>query len=206
MSYSGELHIAPGTSAGGCIQQALKLPPGALLDNQDLLSCGPLLPMRALQEWQHQREQYARILYPDFDFSFSDFHRDLLSNAHRIREAESVTLWVGTGLAEQLLLAWMPQLFRLLSVDLQKLRLIQFCHDPDGGQEVQSVGILHPEKLKPHPAAAPLEEAVVADHALSRLATTASSRGAAAGWGSSCQPRQGVVCRYSFYAVPTRRF
>ena len=86
-----ELHIAPGTAAGGSIKQALNLPAGNLLDNQDLLSCGPLHPLRTLDEWRRNREEYLRTLYSEFQFSFADFHRDLLTNTRTVLEAESVT-------------------------------------------------------------------------------------------------------------------
>jgi Domain of unknown function (DUF1835) len=158
MSDSRELHIAPGTAAGGCVKQALNLPAGNLLDNQDLFSCGPLLPLRTLDEWIRIREGYLRALYTDFQFSFAEFHRDLLTNTKTVLEAKSVTVWVGTGLAEQLFLAWMPQFLRLLEIDVVKLRVIQFSSDPSNGDEIQSVGILNPDKLKAHPAAEPLDE------------------------------------------------
>ena len=131
--------------------QALNLPSGNLLDNQDLLSCGPLHPLRTIDEWRRNREEYLRTLYAEFQFSFADFHRDLLTNTRILLEAESVTVWVGTGLAEQLLLAWMPQFLRVLGIDLEKLQVIQFSNDPNNGEEIQSVGILSPDKLKEHP-------------------------------------------------------
>jgi hypothetical protein len=82
-----------------------------------------------------------RTLYPEFEFSFANFHRDLLTNTQRVREAGSVTLWIGTLLAEQLFLSWMVQLFRVLDIDPEKLRVIQFSHDPITGEEIQTVGI-----------------------------------------------------------------
>ena len=173
MSNRRELHIAPGTAAGGSIQHALNLPAGSLLDNQDLLSCGPLHPLRTLDEWRHIREEYLRTLYAEFPFSFAEFHRDLLTNSKIVREAETVTVWVGTGLAEQLLLAWMPQFFRLLGIDLEKLQVIQFSNDPNKGYEIQSVGILGPDKLKEHPPAAPLGEGALASLDAAWAAVTA---------------------------------
>jgi len=144
------------------MKQALNLPSGRLLDNQDLLSCGPLPPLRTLDEWRRIREDYLQTLFPEFPFSFANFHRDLLTNTQTIQEAESVTVWVGTGLAEQLLLVWMPQLFRLLEIDLQKLRVIQFSYDPNKGEEIQALGVLNPDKLRAHPPAEPLDEAALA--------------------------------------------
>ena len=142
--------------------QALNLPSGNLLDNQDLLSCGPLHSLRTIDEWRRNREEYLRTLYAEFQFSFADFHRDLLTNTRILLEAESVTVWVGTGLAEQLLLAWMPQFLRVLGIDLEKLQVIQFSNDPNNGEEIQSVGILSPDKLKEHPPPMSLGEGALA--------------------------------------------
>lgn len=89
MSDCRELHIAPGDSAGGCLKQALNLPQGGLLNKQDLLSCGPLPPLRPLDEWRRIREEYWQTLSPELPFSFADFHRDLLTNTQTIQQAES---------------------------------------------------------------------------------------------------------------------
>ena len=175
ISKRRELHIAPGTAAGGCMKQALNLPPCTLLDNQDLLSCGPLPPLRTLDEWRRIREEYLRSLYSEVQFSFSEFHRDLLTNTKTVLEAESVTIWVGTGLAEQLLLAWTPQFFRLVGIDLQKLRVIQFSNDPSTGEEIQSVGILNPNQLEAHPPAAFLEGDALASLDTAWAAVTANN-------------------------------
>ena len=163
MSDARELHIAPGTAAGGCLVQAFNLAADELLSSQDCLSCGPLLPLHDLDEWRRLREGYLRTLYlDDPEFSFEAFHRDLLTNTHTLAHAERITIWIGTGLTEQLLLAWIPQFLRLLEIDLQKLRVIQFEHDPINNAEVQSVGILDPEKLKAHPPAVTLNAIALA--------------------------------------------
>lgn len=175
MSYSRELHIAPGGAAAGCIKQALNLSPGELVVNDDLLSCGPLIPLRSLDEWRLKREEYLRTFYPTNGFSFADAPYDLLTNPASLREAKSVTLWIGTGLEEQLLLVWVPQLFRLLNVDLQKLRVIQFSRDPTSGGEIQGIGLLSPDKLKVHPDAWPLDEAALASLDKAWSAVTAST-------------------------------
>jgi hypothetical protein len=173
MFHSRELHIAPGTSAGGCMKQAFNLPAGSLLDDQDLLSIGPLPPLRTIDEWRRIRQEYLQTLYPEFPFSFADFQRDLLSNTQSLREANSVTLWIGTGLAEQLLLSWMVQLFRVLGIDPEKMRVIQFSHDPITGDEIQSTGMLNPEALKAHPPAISLNEAALASLVAAWSAVTA---------------------------------
>lgn len=159
---SRQLHIAPSASAGGCLKQALNLPSDQLLDNDDLLSCGPLLPMRSLAEWIKMREDYAQPLYAGFEFKLAGFPRDLLSQTEIVRDAESITLWVGTGLAEQLLLVWMPQFLRLIDVDPERLRVIQFSTVPNHLPEIQSVGLLNPDRLKDHPTPARIDRSSMA--------------------------------------------
>ena len=103
MSNHRELHIVNGSSAAGIVRQALGLSRDDLISHDDLLSCGPLFPLRSIDEWRSQRENYLRTLYP-FEFYFDSVNRDLLSCAEDLRHADRVTLWLGTGLAEQLLL------------------------------------------------------------------------------------------------------
>ena len=144
------------------MQYAFNLPAGSLLVNQDLLSIGPLPPLRTIDEWRRIREEYSRTLYPEFQFSFAGFHRDLLSNTQSVLDAKSVTLWIGTGLAEQLLLCWMVQLFRIIGADPENMRVVQFFHYPNSSEEVQSLGMLNPEELQMHPSPTSLDKASLA--------------------------------------------
>jgi hypothetical protein len=162
MSQERSIMLAPGTATAGSMIQGLNLPEGTLLVFQDLLSIGPLQPRDTLEEWRTLRENYLRSLDPDPLFRFADFRRDLFTNPETLIEAEVVSVWIGTGLGEQLLLAWMPQLFRLLGRDLPKLEVVQFVYDEEAGFETQSVGVLSPEQLKAHPPAQLLDGTSVA--------------------------------------------
>ncbi len=147
-----EIHIAPGLSAAGSLRQALSLSPDSILASEDFLSCGPLVEFRSLNEWRVLRETYWGNVY-DAEFLFSDSKRDLLTNTAALRDAESLMLWIGKGLAEQLFLSWIVQLLRLLSVDLQRLRVIQFERYADRDLEIWGLGILDPTQLVAHPQA-----------------------------------------------------
>jgi Domain of unknown function (DUF1835) len=160
MTYRRELHIVNGSSAAGIIKQAFALPRESLLVHDDLLSCGPLFPLRSISEWQKQREKYLRTLYR-FEFSFDSVHRDVLSGTQDLRDAEHLTLWLGTGLAEQLLLAWLIQLFRVIDVDYNKLRIIQFSTDPQRHYEILGIGMLNTDRLKAHPKPSSLDEVAI---------------------------------------------
>jgi hypothetical protein len=130
--------------------------------NHDVLSCGPLTPLTSLAEWQRLRETYQRTLdYADRPpFSFASQGRpDLVTSAPVLREAAAIVLWVGTGVAEQLLLAWVVQLLRLLQIDPARLRVIQFTQHPASPEfEVYGLGLLDTAALAAHPPAVGVDD------------------------------------------------
>jgi uncharacterized protein DUF1835 len=150
-----EVHIAPGLSAAGSLRQALRLSPDSILANQDVLSCGPLPLFRSVEEWRVRREAYWGNIYQG-DISFAESKQDLLTNSSIVHEAESIALWIGKGLAEQLLLCWMVQFVRMLNVNPQRLPVIQFERDANRNREIWGLGILNPTQLKAHPPPQPL--------------------------------------------------
>jgi uncharacterized protein DUF1835 len=146
-----EVHIAPGSSAAGCMKQAMGLKPRTLLVSQDSLSCGPLPSLKSLEEWQRVRAQYWRSLYLDGRAFELEPEFDVIRNADALRDSESIVLWIGTGTAEQLLLAWMVQLLRALNIAPPRLRVIQFGREPTKGFEIVGLGMLNSGQLRAHP-------------------------------------------------------
>src|SRR5687768_7215321 len=89
------VHVLQGLSAAGCFFQAMRPNRGDLLANEDVLSCGPLLPFQSLEQWAGIREAYWHSLLPSgYE---TPLHRDLSANAEALREAESIVLWLGLG-------------------------------------------------------------------------------------------------------------
>jgi len=173
LKADAEIHIAPGPSAGGCLQAGLALPRELLLINNDVLSCGPLPSLDSLDDWRNVREAYLRSFDPeDLGFTFADQDRDLLSNTERLRAAGTITLWIGTGLAEQLLLVWLVAFLQRSGVDAAKLQIVQF--ERHRNSEVVSVGILHPPAFKEHPVSVTLDDAAMREAAEAWTAVTAS--------------------------------
>ena len=151
------IHIIHGDSAAGCLEQALRPASGDILVAYDDLSCGPLPGLDPLDSWRRVREQYWRSIIPGLtDASFGQLERDLLTSTFALADAESIVLWVGTGLADQLLLAWTVRLLRVLEIDPAKLRVIQFVRDSGSGLEVWSLGLLNPDQVRAHPPPVPL--------------------------------------------------
>jgi len=166
-----EIHIAPGPSAGGCLQAGLGLPRDQLLINHDVLSCGPLPPLDSLDDWRDVREAYWRSIDRDYPtFAFAEQDRDLFSNRERLRAAGKITLWIGTGLAEQLLLVWLLALLRRLGVDPAKLQTVQY--DRDRKYEIVSVGVLNPSQFNDHPHSTKVDDAAMQEVADAWTAVT----------------------------------
>src|SRR5687767_6632085 len=114
-----------------------------MLIHHDLLACGPLPPIESMEQWRRVREGYLQTLDPeDASCAFEGQPRDLFTNRERLRTATRITLWVGTGLGEQLLLLWTVALLRHLAVDRTICRIIQFGYE--GRNEIVCVGVLNP--------------------------------------------------------------
>jgi hypothetical protein len=167
-----EVHIVAGCSAAACLQDGLALSPDHVLVHHDLLSCGPLPVLDSLDDWREVRESYLRSL--DIDgpsLSFAEQDRDLLTNQERLRSAETITLWLGTGLAEQLMLVWVIALLRKLGADAGRCRIVQF--NLDRKHEVVAVGVLDPLRFKAHPPPTGLTESAIQEATTAWKAVTA---------------------------------
>jgi hypothetical protein len=141
-------HVVQGLAVAGTLREALDVQPGEILANEDLLSCGPLAPLRSIDEWAQVRRAYWDSVAPGRDDEI--FNPDLLANGQAIREARSIFVWLGTGVADQLLLAWIPQLLKLVDSGAQ-LSLVQFDQFGKRNIEAWSLGFLNVDHLRDHP-------------------------------------------------------
>lgn len=167
-----DVHIVAGPSAAACLHDGLAVSPDHVLVHHDLLSCGPLPALDSLDDWREVRESYWRSL--DIEgpsFSFAEQDRDLLTNRERLRSAETITLWLGTGLAEQLMLLWVSALLRTLGADAGRCRVVQF--NLDRTHEVVAVGVLDPLRFKEHPPSTGLTERAIQEARTAWEAVTA---------------------------------
>ena len=131
----------------------------------------PLRPLGSLEDWRNRRRAYLRSLGPDWLAGEED-DRDALTQPDRLREARTITLWLGTGLAEQLMLLWVVALLRHLGVDLGGFRVVQY--NLNRNHEVVGVGVLSPSRFKEHPQPTPLDETAIHDSVRGWEAVTAS--------------------------------
>jgi hypothetical protein len=74
----------------------------SLIIDRDVLSCGPTPACDSLDSWQSMRFAFWNSAAPPDPENHRRDYMGLHSRAKRLREAERITLWVGTGLSEQL--------------------------------------------------------------------------------------------------------
>jgi len=102
MSKKYGLNTVQGCTAGKSIEQALNLRAGEVLVHGIIfLVAPPCTPL--IEEWQGIREEYLRSSVGSKSESCCDrLDTDLLTNAKLLAEAECITLWLGTGLSDQM--------------------------------------------------------------------------------------------------------
>ena len=166
---SNAVHITSGDAAAETLRTGLRLPGDAVLVHRDVLSCGPLPPIDDLAVWLAARRRFwdALLLEENPDGrgpGGGSADNDLTAQLARLSTAESVTLWVGRALSDQLLLAWLVKLSDAIQFDLGRLRVVQWLENPASGRAVRGMGELAPDAISRHPAplhlsAAAIEEA-----------------------------------------------
>ncbi|HEY1214465.1 MAG TPA: DUF1835 domain-containing protein, partial [Bryobacteraceae bacterium] len=150
---SRTLHVLQGDSAAGCFIQALHPKRAFLLVNQDVLSCGPLPGFESAEQWTRLRGEYWDSVGWDGQPP-STFNSDFLQTISSIDETDSLVFWLGTGIAEQLMLAWSMHLLRLVR-SRAKVSVVQFIRVKDR-MDVWGLGLLNPDQIANHPPIEPL--------------------------------------------------
>jgi Domain of unknown function (DUF1835) len=143
------LHVVQGLSAAGTFRQAMQSNSGELLVHDDVLSCGPLPPFESFEQWTRVRQEFWDTVAEDKHVP-GLYDGDHLVSAATFRDVDSIVVWMGIDLAEQLLLAWLLQVLKL-SQSRAQLSVVQFTHMGAHNQPVWGTGMLNPEQLKSHP-------------------------------------------------------
>jgi hypothetical protein len=128
-----------------------------------MFSCGPLPPISNLVEWRAARAKHFWDLVgmPEPEGQSSGSTQDIIARLDRIRAAEIVTVWIGAGLPDRLMLAFLVQLADLGHLDERRLRVVDFAKL---GIDAINVGYLSPEVI-----AANRREEQLGDAELARL-------------------------------------
>ncbi len=69
-----------------------------------------------------------------------------------MRASDEILLWLGTELADQIALAWLPAFLRALDVQRPEIKMVQFQRNARG-VELLGLGMLNPSEIAAHPPA-----------------------------------------------------
>jgi hypothetical protein len=147
-----DIHIVPGVSPAGAVKLALGQRNCSVIALSDMLSIGPLTNFSSLEAWAHSRLGFLRddLLYENVTVD------DVAPDLSVLTNARFTTVWLGTGAGDQLALAWLCALMRVMALDFERLRVIQFPDDFIRGRCLASLGVLNTEQLRLHPSAVQL--------------------------------------------------
>jgi hypothetical protein len=157
---SGTIHVSCGHFALG---EALSISSKDTVSLRDNLSFGPLGALNELESWWTMRQTYwehvereprqtrnrrRRAKNADRDY--------IVGSLDRLANADEVVLWLGTGLAEQLALAWIPQLLRVIGGRADSMRIVQFDRTL-GGAAIPTISVLSGAELRNGPTPRPVD-------------------------------------------------
>ena len=157
------MNILHGISAAKVFQEAFDVQEEKILIFNDVLSCGPLKEYADMESWKKFREKY----WNQFELygykerpSFDDIERGFYTNFDDFKSAESFKLWIGTGLGDQLLLAFVVHLMGYYGLDMEKLEVYQFekIQRKHFAIEAWGIALLRTEEVRNHPSAYVLTE------------------------------------------------
>jgi Domain of unknown function (DUF1835) len=156
-----QIHIVNGDSAAGTLLVAIGCDRESILVQHDPLSVGPLPRLESLDEWRALREEFWDRI--DAGIRTADNKRDLLSHADQLRSCEAITVWVGGGASDQLLLPWVVHLFTLIDAPMCRMSVVQIERLPPNGSYIAGLGELSPEQLRAHAHPRPLSGDEIAE-------------------------------------------
>ena len=151
------MNILNGDSAAGSLKLALSLSNDEIVIFHDVLSCGPLQKFNNIEEWVKMRSVFWAADQPILaseNQSFDSFPKDFYNFFPATDPCTDYKLWVGTGLSDQLLLAFIVQMFDTYELNIDKLSIYQFESLKTGSDNdfpVFGIGLLRPDQLKKHP-------------------------------------------------------
>lgn len=172
------MNILHGQSAGGTFISAFKAKKEDILIFHDVLSCGPLKKYTDIEDWKAFRESYWNGIESDNsvkNVSYDSTDRDFYSNFSEIEKEPELKLWIGTGLSDQLLHAYIVNVLDMLGFDLGKLLIFQFEKFEGKDHPIQGLGLLNANQIKDHPSPYVLNNNQIAQTKLAWEAITDSN-------------------------------
>lgn len=142
------LHLVLGDNAAGIFTRVFFARDRLLID-QDVLSCGPTPPCVDLGAWNQMRLDYWTSFVPGHLGEHVHSRFNLIDNAVRLKDAERVHIWAATGVSEQLFIAFVAQLMKLVGGDVEKLALMPI--EKVDGKRIVGLGELDEAQFRAHP-------------------------------------------------------
>jgi hypothetical protein len=148
------VHLILGDSAAGALRQVFaKAREDTVVALPDSFSCGPLPSATSPNEWANIRHAFWEQLWsgigvPEAEGDEQPVPEDALPDFERLQDAERISVWLGSGLDDQLLLPWLAWVLPLGGISLDLLEVIQFPDLP----RVKSLAALTALQLRHHPA------------------------------------------------------
>jgi hypothetical protein len=166
MAKPRTLHVVLGSNAATCLTRSRVASPAEILVFADPLSCGPLSPIADLGAWIDERQTYWANLgwrEEEADRVRSRFAKgDLVAAAPSDLDADEIIAWVGTGLDDQIAVAWLPSFLRAAGVRPRELKVVQWQRN-SRDVEIASLGMLVPTEFAARPPSRSLTEENLAE-------------------------------------------
>lgn len=176
-----------------------------LLIQRDMLWGGPTPKCASVQDWKQVRMDYVRGLFPEHpDIDFNNLKTDLLYNENRLNEVDSIYIWAGIGLEDQLLILFVVYLLESVGANPEKVKLVQYETFPDKSKPMYAMGYLDPIQVRVHPEPISLTQEQIELYRAGWTALTSDSPLPLMQFISSSQPRDKhltsalryLLCRY----------
>jgi hypothetical protein len=149
------LHILLGDSAGGIFTRVFFARDRLLID-QDVLSCGPTPRCPDLEAWSKLRFDYWSSFVPGGASEHVHSRFNLVDNAQRLVDAEAIHIWAATGVSEQLFIAFVVHLVKLVGADPTRLSLVE-C-EMMNGRRIIGLGELNEAQMRAAPESRPMSD------------------------------------------------
>ena len=195
------LHIILGDSAAGIFTRAY-FARDRLLIEQDVLSCGPTPGFSDLAAWSKQRFDYWSSFVPGGASEHVQSRFNLVDNAIRLGDAECVNIWAATGVSEQLFIAFVVHLVKLVGGDPTRIALVE-C-EMMNGRRIIGLGELNEAQMRAAPAPKPMADGVAQQYLNAWAALTSPDPAPLAGFARE-HPEAGRWLRLAMQLM-ARRF
>lgn len=168
------LHLFTGDAAAVTVRTALRIPAGESLIQHDVISCGPLRAFASRDEWIRTRDDFWSEVCGGP--ALEEFPEDLVVDAERLASADRVTIWVGAGLSDRLLLPSVIALAELMQMTLPPMETVEIL-----SHRSLSIPVLGWGMLRSDDVGSPARHEVTADaymrsrHAWAGLTATSPS-------------------------------